>query len=247
MNRFERRVTLRVLAIHAAVVLFLVLQSMLQGCFRPKPREEIVTFIEFGSPAPPAQVQVREQVDDPPPVQQDPPPVQQDPPPQEPRVPEPEIPEPIPVEPAPKQVVKEPEPKWEPTPVVPQLNNKTEPTPPKPKIDIGQAFEGIVETPAPPTPTPAAPRTDFSSYDSQIYATFYNAWKQPPANASRPAKVTISIDSSGRVTSCRLSQSSQDAAYDKTVMDAARSVSRLPVPPAGYPLSGIVINFVIDS
>ncbi len=57
MNLFQRKVALRVLGIHVGIILFFVMISGMKGCFRLKPKPEIVTFIEFGQAAPPVSVQ----------------------------------------------------------------------------------------------------------------------------------------------------------------------------------------------
>ncbi|MBT8043112.1 MAG: hypothetical protein KJN98_08070, partial [Pontiella sp.] len=57
MKAFERKIALRVLGVHLAIVFALMLFSALRGCFRPRPKPEIVTFIEFGQPAEPVQVE----------------------------------------------------------------------------------------------------------------------------------------------------------------------------------------------
>ncbi len=65
MNAFERRVSYRVFGIHVAVVAGLTVFPMLKGCFRPKPKQEIVTFIEFGAPAPQVEVETVSQLAEP--------------------------------------------------------------------------------------------------------------------------------------------------------------------------------------
>jgi TonB family protein len=52
MHTWWRRVFGRVLLVHIGVVTICLLFSFLKGCFKPRPKPEIVTFIEFGVPDP---------------------------------------------------------------------------------------------------------------------------------------------------------------------------------------------------
>jgi TonB family protein len=252
MNTFERRVALRVLGIHVGIVLLLLITSALKGCFRPKLKPEIVTFIEFGQPAPPVAVEQVDQMSDP-----EPPAPQPEPAP----MPEPvkPIPKPTPKptpkpapkpKPTPKPEPKPEKPKWKPTPVDQiKKGQKIEPVKPaKPAVseqDIQKALSGI-QSSSPKTSGPVGNPNAIAAYDSHIYQVFYNAWERPATPAVRPAKVTFSISSSGRILSSRLSQSSGDAAFDASVMAAIRSVSVLPKkPPEGYPLNNNVVQFTI--
>ena len=56
MNEFQRKITIRVFGVHAAFILLLTTVPAIRGCFKPRPKE-IVTFIEFGGPAPAVQVE----------------------------------------------------------------------------------------------------------------------------------------------------------------------------------------------
>ncbi|MBN2162362.1 MAG: TonB family protein [Pontiellaceae bacterium] len=249
MTRFTRRVVLRVLGIHAAVVLFVLLQSMLQGCFHPEPKREIVTFIEFGQPAPAPNVQEVDHMDEPeqveepaPPEEVTPTPQVVDPPPRELPVPVPK--DPVPVDPTPKeQKVLEPPPKknnWtaakvDDIKVAPLIDAPRAQTP---KINVSEAFSDLTAS------SNAGNPDEIAAYDALINKAFHNAWVQPAAPASRPAKITISISSTGRITGWKLSQSSGDAEYDESVRSAAKRITVLPrKPPTGYPLKDIVIQF----
>ena len=255
MNPFERKIILRVVGIHAAIVLFLILQSLLRGCFQPKPKPEIVTFIEFGAPAPQVQVeQVAEMSEPEPPAPEpepEPAPVPEPPKPKPKPIPKPKpkpkpVPKPKPKPEPPKKTEPE-KPKWKPTPIDQiKKGKKIEEKPVKPAVsaaDIKKALSGI----ASPSATPGNPNRN-AAYDSHIYSVFYNAWKQPSSPAARPAEVTISILANGRIISKRLTGSSGDPQFDQTVMAAVNSISMLPQkPPAGYPLDNIVVQFrIID-
>ena len=56
MNAFQKKITLRVLGIHAAIVILMFLVSVVPSCFKKKDKD-IVTFIEFGEAAPAVSVQ----------------------------------------------------------------------------------------------------------------------------------------------------------------------------------------------
>jgi TonB family protein len=133
-----------------------------------------------------------------------------------------------------------------------EIGKRIEPKVTKPAVtekEIEQALSGISSTPSKKTtPGPVGNPNEISAYDAHIYSVFYNAWAQPASQGVRPAEVTISISSSGRIVSSRLSQSSGDATFDATVMTAVLSVTVLPKkPPAGYPLDNIVVQFrIID-
>ena len=194
MNTFERKVTVRVLGIHLGVVALIVVQSALKSCFHPKPKHEIVTFVEFGSPGPSVEIQPVQQMEEP----KTPEPKAPQPKPEIPKPkpkpipqPKPEVPKPKPEAAKPKPEPKpEPKPKSDWKPVDPKdikIGKKVNATPTKPAIsqsDIKQAFSDIARPST--TSTPGNPN-EFSSYDSKIYTVFYNAWSQPAANAARPA------------------------------------------------------------
>ena len=117
MTSFQRKVALRVVGIHLLVILMLVILSGLKGCFRRKPKPEIVTFIEFGQPAPAVAVQQVAQMAEPEPVAPAP------------------APEPEPVKAPVPEPVKKTIPKPTPTPT-------PKPTPkPKPKPENGSCLK----------------------------------------------------------------------------------------------------------
>ncbi len=253
MNALERKIALRVLGIHIAVIVFFLLVAGLKGCFRPKPKPEIVTFIEFGQPAPPVAVQQVDELAD---TEPEPPSPKPEPKPAP--VPEPikkPIPKPKPKpkpEPEPKPEPKpEPEkPKWKPVdPKDIKISDKVvKPKPSKPLVsaaEIQKALSGISSPNAAPTTTPGNPN-EHAAYDAHIYSVFYNAWKQPGTPALRPAEVTISISPNGLITKRKLTGPSGDSTFDQTVMEAVNSVSILPrKPPPGYDLDNIVVQFRI--
>ncbi|MBT8043225.1 MAG: TonB C-terminal domain-containing protein, partial [Pontiella sp.] len=151
--------------------------------------------------------------------------------------------------PTPKPKPPEPEkPKWKPTPVdqIKKGRKLEAPAPQKPLLSekvIKKQLSGIVSS-----SKATGNSNDHAAYDAHIYTVFYNAWKQPASPAMRPAEVTISILSNGRITKRKLTSSSGDSQYDEAVMTAVQSITMLPQkPPAGYPLDNIVVQFrIID-
>ena len=246
MNAFQRKFTLRVVGVHVAVVAVFWLCSVIPHCFRPKPKE-IVTFIEFGGPAPQVDVTPVSQMADPEPPAPEPEPAP---------IPEPVKPKPKPKpkstpKPKPKPKVEKPKPKkpdkpkWKPTKVDPSKSKKIEATPQSPTVsskDIQEALEGITSS----TPTKAAGNpSEFAAYDAQVMRRFYGVWTRPGAPAARPAEVRISVSKNGIITGRTLVKGSGDSSFDQSVMAAVRSVSTLPKPPVGYP-DNFVVRFSIN-
>ncbi|RKX35188.1 MAG: hypothetical protein DRP64_19495, partial [Verrucomicrobia bacterium] len=100
MNAFQKKIAWRVVGVHVAVVAVFWFCSVVPRCFRPKPKE-IVTFIEFGGPAPQVDVTPVSQMADPEPPAPEPKPAP---------IPEPVKPKPVP-KPKPKPKVEKPKPK----------------------------------------------------------------------------------------------------------------------------------------
>ena len=44
MTPFQRKIALRVISVHAALIFLMIVIPAIKGCFRPRPKE-IVTFI----------------------------------------------------------------------------------------------------------------------------------------------------------------------------------------------------------
>ncbi len=234
MNTFQKRITWRVLGIHAAVIVVVWLFAVMPRCFTPKPKE-IVTFIEFPASSGPVSV---EQVDDMP----EPEPILPDPEPEPAPIPEPVKPQPKPIKKPPKKPIKPPEPKKTYTrskdiPIGPRVKG-TPKTPTLSSADIHQKLSGITQS---STPTSSNP-SEFNSYYARVMRVFYNHWK-PPASATGATVVRISMRKDGRITNRVKMQGSGDSHYDKTVMDAVGSVSMVPKPPLNYPYSYVEVEF----
>ena len=240
MNAFQKKITWRVVGIHVAVIALVWLFAIVPRCFVRKPKE-IITFVDFGAPAPQVNVQQVSQLPDPEPPEPAP-------------IPEPVKKKPEPIKKKPEPIKKKPEPvkkiepkkpKWKPTKVDPSKSKKIKATPKKPTVserDINKALSGITS----PTPTKAAGNpSEFAAYDAQVMRRFYGVWARPAAPAARPAEVRISVTKSGRITGRTLVKGSGDSSFDQSVMAAVRSVSTLPKPPVGYP-DNFVVRFSIN-
>ncbi len=252
MNRFEARVTVRVLGIHVAVVAFLLLQSLLHGCFRPKPKREIVTFVDFGEPMPAPQIQEVEDMPEPEPAPAPTPKPEPAPIPEPKPVPKPEpkpVPKPEP-KPAPKPEPK-PEPKksdWTPVKAGDIDTSKSKRINPKPapptisKSDIQKQLSDIVQKPS----TKAGNPDEIAAYIARVGRYFDRYWKQPAsASSAMSAVVRVYMLKSGQITQRRLIQASGDSDFDQSAMDAVNAVGTIPEPPADFPYEYVEIEFRI--
>ena len=251
MKTYRRKIALRVWGAHFALVGLLVAFSALHGCFRPK-RKEIVTFVEFSEPAPAPALQAS-------PAEPEPTPEPVSPEPEPTPVPEPvkpkpkPLPKPKPKKPLPKPKPKKPKPK--PAPKKP-AKPKWKPVDPK-RIKIGKRVGGAPKTPALTaadvrkalaglaTSAAAAPSTssDFGAYLQKVGPIFYARWNPPAGVSGLKAVVRVYLRKDGRVVRRTKLSGSGNAAFDETVMRAARSVSILPRPPANYPYDYVEILF----
>jgi len=257
MNRFQRKATLVIYGAHAFVFFwcFVVLlwMSALKGCFQPKPKPEIVTFIEFGQPASPVAVQEVEQMQPP-----EPSPPEPTPPPVEPVKPAP-IPEPTKKIIKPKVENKEPKvtpkkvekPKWTPKKASEIDTSKAKRIEPvKPAVDpseISQALKGVQSNEKLPTaPGPVGNPDADAAYIAQIGRFFDSKWAEPPnASPASSAIYRIYISQWGTITKRTKIQGSGDSAFDASVSAAVNSVSTAPKPPAGFPYDYVEVEFRI--
>jgi len=258
VNAFERKVALRVFGVHAVVVFVLLAIQTIKGCYRPKPRE-IVTFIEFGAPPGPVEVQ---------PVPRMAPVRAPQPPPRPAPVPEPPKPKPKP-QPVPKQ-----EPKPAPVPEKPKPAETPAPTPREPEkpkwklvdpkdIKLGKPIEATAAKPSlsereirealkgigsPSTTASTGSPSRFNDYYAQVMALFYRQWTPPAAAtaASGSAIVRISMRPNGLIVKRAKIKSSGDPLYDRTVMEAVNAVSMLPRPPPDYPYDYVEVVFTLE-
>jgi protein TonB len=249
MNKFQRKITLRVFGVHAAIIFLMIFIPFVRGCFKPRPKE-IVTFIEFGAPAPQVDLVPVNRLPEPP-------------------APAPE-PEPAPI-PEPKQVMPEPKPKPKPEPKPKEPEKKPEPKPQepeKPKWKATRPEDIIKGKKIEPKPTrPAVSHTDiekalsgiasgatqdpgrFNDYYARIMRLFYEQWTPPAAatSATGSAVVRIHMLKNGQITKRAKIKGSGDPLYDRTVMEAVNRVSTLPKPPADYPYDYVEVIFTLDN
>lgn len=252
MNAFQRKVALRVLGIHVAFILLLVIFSGLKGCFRRKPKPEIVTFIEFPQAAPSVEIEPVSELSEPDPIET---------PPEEPvkvpdPIPKPSKPKPEPKEKTPKRKVEPPKPKvekpkWKPTKVDPTKSKVIKPTKKTPAIDPKKIdLSDVLEKKATPTSTQTSrpvgnPNAD-ASYISQIGRFFDQRWIKPDSSApAASAVVRVYISKWGTITRRTKIQGSGDNAFDASVMKAVNSVSKVEPPPSGFSYDYVEIEFRI--
>ena len=237
-------IAMKVTGIHVGVIGMVVLYSLLNGCFKPKPNNEVVMFVELAPMGPAmgggAEPAPTEEVDEPEPEVEEESEEINEPTPQEDLIPEP-----------PEDPVPEPEesvPDWDPTPVsdIKVSNQRVEATPtrsqnPIPAIDPGKILES--GSSSGPVGTPS----DFAAYESRVTALFQRAWISYKPSSGGPAWIRISFSSNGTITSRRLQKSSGDAAYDAAAKRAADSISSLPRPPSGYGKTYLDIKFELKN
>jgi len=77
----------------------------------------------------------------------------------------------------------------------------------------------------------------YALYLNQIRAAMYEAWQQPSSLIGKKGLVTtaeIRIQRDGQITSKKITTPSGNAQVDESVLRALEAVSRLPEPPAGF-------------
>ena len=217
--------------LHVLVIGGVLFYAVLRGCLFKKQKVELVEFTIAVDP-----------------VEEEPPPA--------PKEPEPPKPEPKPdPKPKPEDIAlqKKPEPpKKKPEP--PKEQKKPEPKKPeKPKIEKGKRItkKPPVQTTVKPKEkqtlseeeiqkwlgkrvkigeTTSLPKNDLSLNFSLIKNALYDAWNQPSREAAgfRPAEIVFSVGAGGRIQNPRLQTSSGSAAFDQSVLDAARRAGSIP-------------------
>ena len=246
MKSYKNRVAIRVLSVHASVIMLALVIPFLRGCFKQKPKE-LITFIEFGTPAPAVEITEVPELKNPTLA------------PEEFITPPDRIPKPPKDTPPPKQPEKKPPKNKAPTLKKPPKRSmvdkirdsiknaeRVKASPNKPTLtqrEIEKTLGGIVTR----SPTQRVGNsTSVAAYESTVQRIFYSAWQQPASEGRNPAKVKITIQGNGRIIGRKLIQSSGNSTYDQSVMGAARQVSALPKPPKGYPDRTFTINFKLN-
>lgn len=209
MNERELKTFWRIAGAHIVFISVLLLAPILHGCFQRQPEEKLLAVIDL-STIPPA--------------------------------PQPEpMPEPEP----------EPEPQPEPEPE-PEPQPEPEPEPEEKKIEISRKRVRRQDAEKPkPRPTPEQIRqalerkladqadsvvqTDIPAwYYAHVRERMNAAWVEPTGLSLPPgafARVVISVDRSGLISSRSLQRSSGNSIMDKSVMRAVDSVANLkPLP-----------------
>jgi protein TonB len=248
MNEFQQKITLRVVGVHAGIILLMITVPAVKGCFKPRPKE-IVTFFELEYLATDVGVEAVSHMPEPQPPAPEPEPAP---------IPEPEAvkPKPVPkkkvIEPRPEKKAPEPEPKktvkpkWQPVdPKDIKIGKKVGSSQPdKPSVsasDIQKALSGIASS-------SGGDPSRFNDYYARVMRLFYDHWT-PPATASSAtgsAVVRISMRKNGQITKRARIRESGDPLYDRTVMDAVNSVSLMPKPPPDYPYDYVEVIFTLD-
>ena len=258
MDAFRKKVALRVVGAHAAIVALVLLVPLLRGCFRSKPRE-IVTFVEFAAAPPQVSVEDVPQLAEPEPEPPAPAPEPEPAP-----IPEPAKPKPVPKpkpkpkpkakpkpKPKPKVQASKPKPKkpkWKPVdPKHIKIGKRVDAPSPKPALssaEISRALAGIASSSSATTADPSR----FNSYYARVMRLFYTHWKPPATatSASGSAIVRIYMRKNGQIVKRKKIKGSGDAVYDRTAMDAVNSVGTLPKPPPDYPFDYVEVVFTLE-
>lgn len=202
------------LIMHGVLVFLLLVVPLLSKCRRP-PKKENIIFVEMVSPAPPAPQQPQPPKPEPP---------KPEPPKPEPPKPEPPKPEP----PKPVEEVKKREVKVNTNRIV---RTETPPPPaPAPRAPSLADLRKDLLSPLPTSTTPATTGTpsELGAYYGTIQRIMYEAWRQPPGVAGLRTQVKIRIARNGSIMLRERVAGSGSEAMDDSVMNAVRSVSRLP-------------------
>lgn len=233
----QRRAFRWALGLHAAVLLFILLSSVV--VWWRTPQEPIFTLINLEAPTPtpapaaaPATPSRRQ------PIHVDPLPEPPPPPPTPSRQP-PSQPQPTPApptEPAPEQISYEEFLRQNPH----LRDTPSTPTPTAPDAEaLREALAAVLVTPEASRDSgrPAASPAALATWVTQLRSAVDRAWRQPPAGdpVSRAARVEFSVSATGRIHDVRLVQRSGQAAFDQAVLRAFAE-ARSPGPaPDGQP------------
>lgn len=259
MNGFQKRVLWRVLGVHAFAIALLIFVPMIRSCAKPKKPKEIDIFIQTVAAPPAATASPVASMSDPTPAVETPPTVQ-DPVPTTPAIKEPpkvmerkEVKPPKPKDPPkekPKPEKPKPDkPKWKPvSPDQIKIGEEVKPARPDPPAISSSKINELFKKMNPSSsPVRSASPGQFNAYYASVMRKLLSAWKPPSSvsSVSVPAEVKISIRKNGSITKRALMKSSGNPLFDRTVMDAARSITMLPRPPADYPFDYVIVPFAM--
>lgn len=269
----QSRVTVRVIIVHASIILVMLFMSVLKGCFLRKEKPLMMASVEFGAPPPSVAVEVVNSL--PSPVEplefEEPVEVQESAPVEVPS----EVPERqvlrhnTPVVP-PKVKKKDPVKKTEPVKKTVKKKKSTlkkaseidtsksrviQPREVKPALTSKEIEKALtVQSPSrsggssSPTQGRVGSASEDASYVSQIGRFFDSRWSAPSGlTPTRSTIVAIYISKWGTITKRVKVQSSGDATFDASVMKTVQSVSAIPRPPDGFPYSNVEVEFRITS
>ncbi len=218
MRAGQRQVGLLVAGLHlSAVALFVLLPSLLKGRFRPGPRSELVSHVEFVELLPPAEP-----------------------------LPKPdEIRQAVPSLPAKPEPILRPEKKWRPTPVDQIRKGRRVEASPKPKAlterEIKTALAGVVSGRQAP---PEQFKSYYASITRILYARWSPPSVSDGAVDSTVVRIFIRPD--GKIVRQVRVASSGHAGYDGSAMAAVKDISMLPPPPVGYPHDYVEVVFTLE-
>ena len=115
---------------------------------------------------------------------------------------------------------------------------REQPTTREARLHPAERGRATSSTPSSPSSGVGPGRSDAdSNYPGRVYAHLARYQRAPSDGGQGVARVTISLDGSGRVLGVRLTQSSGNAGYDQEAQALVRRASPLPTPPGAKPLT----------
>jgi len=120
----------------------------------------------------------------------------------------------------------------------PAQKTREQPTTREARLHPAERGRATSSTPSSPSSGVGPGRSDAdSNYPGRVYAHLARYQRAPSDGGQGVARVTISLDGSGRVLGVRLTQSSGNAGYDQEAQALVRRASPLPTPPGAKPLT----------
>jgi periplasmic protein TonB len=120
----------------------------------------------------------------------------------------------------------------------PAQKTREQPTAREARLHPAERGRATPSTPSTPSSGVGPGRSDVdSNYPGRVYAHLARYQRAPSDGGQGVARVTISLDGSGRVLGVRLTQSSGNAGFDQEAQALVRRASPLPPPPGAKPLT----------
>jgi protein TonB len=120
----------------------------------------------------------------------------------------------------------------------PAQKTREQPTTREARLHPAERGRATPSTPSTPSSGVGPGRSDAdSNYPGRVYAHLARYQRAPSDGGQGVARVTISLDGSGRVLGVRLTQSSGNAGFDQEAQALVRRASPLPPPPGAKPLT----------